>query len=90
VPVQKKGKFCSEKHWNSVCRWKISSGVRIVTAPKIVVLLSIMTITSLHAIESMNGCLSRQEKAVGMQRIGTKGGSGRVVQSVRSIKVFLE
>jgi hypothetical protein len=49
-----------------------------------------MTITSLHAIESMNGCLSRQEKAVGMQRIGTKGGSGRVVQSVRSIKVFLE
>jgi hypothetical protein len=39
-----------------------------------------MTITSLNAVESVNGCLSRQKIAVGKQRIGTKGGSGRVVQ----------
>jgi hypothetical protein len=39
-----------------------------------------MTITSLYAVESVNGCLSRQKKAVGVQRLGTKGGSGRVVK----------
>jgi hypothetical protein len=38
-----------------------------------------MTITSLNAVESVNGCLSRKKKAAGMQRIGTKGGSDRVV-----------
>jgi hypothetical protein len=53
-----------------------------------------MTITSLNAVESVNGCLSRQKKSSGMQRIGTKGGSGRVVQgrekNVHSTTVVLE
>jgi hypothetical protein len=53
-----------------------------------------MTITSLNEVASVNGCLSRQKKAVGMQRIGTKGGSGRVVQgrkkSVRSATAVFE
>jgi hypothetical protein len=33
----------------------------------------------LNAVEWVNGCLSRQKKAVGMQRLGTKGGSAKVV-----------
>jgi hypothetical protein len=53
-----------------------------------------MTITSLNAIELVNGCLSRQKKAVGLQRIGTKGGLSRVVQgrekSVLSTTVVIE
>jgi hypothetical protein len=54
----------------------------------------IVTITSLNAVDSVNGCLSRQKKACGMQRIGTKRGSGRVVEgrekSVPSTIVVLE
>jgi hypothetical protein len=84
----------TRKIWNSVCLWNIPICLRIVIAPRIVVYLQIMTITSLNAVESVNGCLSRQKKAVGMQRIGTKGGSGRVVQgrekSVRSTTVVVE
>jgi hypothetical protein len=59
--------------------------VRIVVGTKDSGLPKIITITSLSAVESVNGCLSMQNKAVGMQRIVTKGGSGRVVQGREKI-----
>jgi hypothetical protein len=78
--------------------------VRIVTAPNILVFLQIMTINiSLHSPSgespydnccAFSGCLSRQQKAVGMRRIGTKGTSYRVARgrerSMLSMPVVIE